>query len=128
MFFSKSSPKIYQEIKSRFFFQIKSQKIKNSSRKMWQQLKFIDKNQKNDNSNMVLTIDGEACHDQKSIADYVNQFFTTVASTLVQKLPTSLKMFDYNFEAFKEFYESNNPEGKTFYLKQKNLYLKSCYI
>ena len=27
-------------------------------------------------------------------------------------------MFDYNSEAFKEFYDSKNPEGKTFYLKQ----------
>lgn len=48
---------------------------------------------KEDNSSIVLTIDGETCHDQKSVADDFNQFFTTVASTLVLRLPSGLKLF-----------------------------------
>ena len=83
-----------------------------------QQLKSLGyKNKKDDNSNIVLTINEDTCHDHKTIADYFNQFFTTVASVLVQKLPACSKVYDYKSEAFRNFYKSKNPEGKKFVLK-----------
>ena len=81
-----------KKIKSEYFNN-KIEENRNNSRKLWQQLKSLDyKNKKEDNSNIFLTIDSETCHDQKSVADYFNQFFTTIASSLVQKLPPSLKV------------------------------------
>ena len=72
---------------------------------------------KDDNSNIVLTIIEDTCHDHKTIADYFNQFFTTVASVLVQKFPACSKVYDYKSEAFRNFYKSKIPEGKKFVLK-----------
>ena len=47
----------------------------------------------------------------KTIADYFNQFFTTLASVLVQKLRACSKVYDYKSEAFRNFYKSKNPEA-----------------
>ena len=51
------------------------------------------------------------------IANYFNEFFTTVASILVNKLPTCLKIFDTNSDIFKHFYKNRNPTNETFCLK-----------
>ena len=100
------------------FFSNKIEENRTNSRILWQQLKGLGyKNKKDDNSNIVLTIDGETYRDQKSVADYFNQCFSTVASALVQKLPSSLKLFDYNLSVFKDFYKTKVPENNKFYLK-----------
>ena len=100
------------------YFSNKIEENKNNSKNLWQQLKSLGyKNKKDDNSNIVLTINEDTCHDHKTIADYFNQFFTTVASVLVQKLPACSKVYDYKSEAFRNFYKSKNPEGKKFVLK-----------
>ena len=63
-----------KKIKSEYFNH-KIEENRNNSRKLWQQLKGLGyKNKKEDNSNIVLTIEGETCHYQKSVADYFNQF------------------------------------------------------
>jgi hypothetical protein len=40
---------------------------------------------KTEETNIVLNINNELCHDSKTIADFCNIFFTTVASELVKK-------------------------------------------
>jgi hypothetical protein len=52
-----------------------------------------------------LDIDKEHCHDSNVIANYINHFFTNVASTLVSKLPPCPKLFDFNSDIFKQFYK-----------------------
>ena len=42
---------------------------------------------------MVLEIGGETCFDPKEVANCFNKFFTTVASNLVDKLPSSFNLF-----------------------------------
>ena len=96
----------------------KIEENKNEPKNLWQQLKNLGyKNSKKDSSNVVLTINDENCHDSKTVSDYFNQFFTNIASTLVQKLPFSKKKFDLNSDLLKKFYDKRNPHENKFYLK-----------
>lgn len=110
--------KVQREIKEAKseYFSNKIEENKNCPRKLWQQLKDLGyKNKKNESSNLVLTIDDQNCHDPKTIADYFNDFFTTIAEKLVQKLPLGKKHFDFNSVLLKNFYD--NSEREVFYLK-----------
>ena len=55
------------------------------------------------------------CHDQKTIANHFNNFFTTVADKLVQKLPIGKKCFDCSSALLKNCYDKG--DRKIFYLK-----------
>ena len=57
---------------------------------------------------MVLDINGETCFDCNKVANYFNEFYTTVASTLVSKLPTASNQFGTDSEKFKSYYEAKN--------------------
>ena len=65
---------------------------------------------------MVLDIDGETCFDSNKVANYINQFYTSVASTLVNKLPPASNSFDTGYDAFKNYYKSKNVSPKGFKL------------
>jgi hypothetical protein len=57
------------------------------------------KNDKKISSNIKLSINGENCHDADTVSNYFNDFFfTSVASKLVEKLPSSKKKYDLGFE------------------------------
>ena len=87
------------------YFSNKIEENKNNSKNLWQQLKSLGyKNKKDDDSNIVLTINEDTCHDHKTIADYSNQFFITLGIFISQKI-------------LRNFYKSKNPEGKKFVLK-----------
>ena len=65
-----------------------------NSKKLWDQLKKLGySSKKKESSNVVLEIDGETCLDPKKVANCFNGFFTTVASKLVNKLPSSFNLF-----------------------------------
>ena len=88
--------------KSVFFFSNKIEENKNSSRKLWQRLKALRyKNKKSDSSNFVLTVHDQNCHDPKTIANYFNEFLTTIADKLVQK--TSIKQKALRFCTTEKF-------------------------
>ena len=54
-----------------------------NSKKIWQHLKQIGyKNKSNKSANIVLDIEGQRCFDTKTIADYINTFFTGVAKKI----------------------------------------------
>ena len=55
---------------------------------------------------MVLEVDGEFCFDTNKVANYINKFYTTVASDLVDKLPCAKYIFGTESRAFKDYYES----------------------
>ena len=48
-------------------------------------------------SNIGLKINGEICFDKAKVCDMVNCFYTTVASTLVSKLPVLLGVYGKQF-------------------------------
>ena len=41
----------------------------------------------------MLNIGHELCTDKQQVADHLNQYFTSVATSLVDKLPTSVGKF-----------------------------------
>lgn len=62
---------------------------------MWQHLtQFGYKSFNTGNDNIVLNIEGLNCHSPKKVANHFNNYFTTVASKLVEKLPCPSKLFD----------------------------------
>lgn len=111
--------KVQREIKSAKseYFSNKIEENKNNPRKLWQQLKNLGyKNKKSESPNIVLNINGENSHDHKTISNYFNDFFTTIASKLVQKLPMGKKYFDCNSIRVKEFYNLKTSQGEKFHL------------
>ena len=78
---------------------------KNNPKMLWQHLKGLGYSSKSkENCNMVLNIDGELCYDSKTIANHINKFYTTIASTLVGKLPPAPNLFHVASEKFKQYY------------------------
>ena len=76
-----------------------------NSKKLWNQLKKLGySSKKKENSSVVLEIEGETCFDPKKVANCFNNFFTTVASNLVDKLPPSFNLFNSDSSRFQEFY------------------------
>ena len=59
-----------------------------------------------DSGNIVLEIDGEICFDPTKIAHHFNEFFTSIASSLVQKLPRCSNLFSVNSTIFQDYYRS----------------------
>jgi hypothetical protein len=67
------------------YFSDKIEENKNDPKKLWKQLTDLGYKSKTEEASIVLNINNELCHDSKSIADFFNNFFTTVASELVKK-------------------------------------------
>ncbi len=66
----------------------------NNSKKLWKQLKNLGYSGKSkENSKIVLKIEDELCFNGRKISTYFNKFFTTVASSLVSKLPYADRIF-----------------------------------
>ncbi len=91
---------------------------KNNPKKLWQHLKGLGYNSKSkENCNMVLNIDGEMCYDNKKVADHINEFYTTVASTLVNKLPPAPNLFHVASEKFQCYYRNKGVTANSVSLK-----------
>ena len=54
----------------------------------------------------MLEIDGKLCFDSIKIAQHFNEFFTNIASKLVDKLPKCINMFSVASSAFQDYYGS----------------------
>ena len=63
---------------------------------------------------MVLDIDGETCFDSNKVANYINEFYTSVASTLVNKLPSATNKLSTESDVFKNYYKSKNVTSESF--------------
>ncbi len=87
---------------------------KTKTKKLWQHLKDLRYSNKDKNSaKVVLEIDNEVCFDPLGIANHFNKFFTTVASTLVDKLPPAMNMYLPESALFKQFYDTYKLENST---------------
>ncbi len=102
--FCKSRNKLQQnirKIKSEYISD-KIQENYNNSKKLWKQLKNLGYSGKS-KEKIVLKTEDELCFNGRKIASYFNKFFTTVASSLVSKLPYADKIFttdSYNFKNY----------------------------
>ena len=54
----------------------------------------------------TLEINDETCFDPKIVADYFNNFFTSIASNLVDKLPACFNLFHTESQTFQQYYIS----------------------
>jgi len=106
--YCKSRNKIQRDIKKAKsdYFSDKIEEHKSNPKKLWQQLKTLGYSSKDQSqSRIVLDIDGELCYNSNTVANYINYFYTTIADTLVSKLPTSLGNFAVESENFLNFYK-----------------------
>ena len=111
--------KIQREIRTAKseYFTSKVEEDIDDPKKLWQHLKNLGvKGKQKEEQNICLNIDGEICHEPKTVADHFNSFFTNIASELVQKLPRCLNMFDTNSGIFKSFYSEKLQENTSFLL------------
>ena len=73
-------------------------------KKLWKVLKNIGYANKPNPSTVVLKTDDTLIHDNVTVANKFNYFFTNVASNLVSKLPTSKSVYNTCTNVFKCFY------------------------
>ena len=107
--FCKIRNKIQRDIKraKSTFFQNKIEEFKFNPKKLWENLKTLGySNKSKDKSRIILNIDGELCFDTNRVANYINQFYTTIASKLVNKLPSSLGNFCVDSSTFTSYYNN----------------------
>ena len=68
---------------------------KHNPKSLWSHLKSLGhSNNSKSSPNVVLNVEGNLCFEAKTIANHFNYFFTTVASVLVDKLPTAPNLFN----------------------------------
>ncbi len=73
-------------------------------------------NKDKNSAKVVFDIDNEVCFDSLGIANHFNKFFTTVASTLVDKLSPATNMYTPESALFKQLYETKLENSTTFSL------------
>ena len=99
------------------YFSNKIEENKNNTKKLWDQFKSLGySNECKENSNIVLNIEKQKCHDNVRIVEEFNKYFLTIASTLVKKLPIINKIFDVDSISFSDYYKSKGISPKTFKL------------
>ena len=69
-------------------------------------------------SKTVLKVNDNLCYDSVEIANTFNEFFTSIASTLVQKLPLSSNMYSPNSQKIKDFYSLRNKHSAKLHLDE----------
>lgn len=119
--------KLIKKAKSKYL-ENKIEENKGNSRSLWKQFKGLGHERSNkSNPKTVLHINGENCHDGITIANHFNNFFTTVASKLVDKLPPCKGLFHHTGQFLKTFTlkEIQMVSNFIFDMYQKILFLKS---
>jgi hypothetical protein len=91
------------------YFANKVEENKNNSKELWKSLNNLGAPSKSlgaSSTSVGLIIDEEICFDKSKVAKKFNDFFTTIASTLVAKLPQSTGIF--NEQHVKDYYKTKN--------------------
>lgn len=92
------------ETKKSYFFN-KISEDKNNPKKLWSHFQKLGYSSKSKGKNhIILEIDGEICYDSLTVGNYVNEFFTTVAEKLTEKLPHPSGQFSTMSSTFKNYY------------------------
>lgn len=97
----------------------KVDEFRHNPKKLWEQLKDLGYSNKSKQSgNINVKIDGKINHDPISVANKFNNFFTTVATKLVNKLSPAKKMFTTDTEIFQNFYKDKGACKNAFKFSQ----------
>ena len=109
--------KLCKAAKSEFFNE-QIEFHKNNPKKLWKQFKDLGyENSVKSDSKMVLKVNGENCHEGVEVANHFNEFFTTIASKLVDKLPNGKNMYTSNSESVQNFYARRRLTDEKLHLK-----------
>ncbi len=99
------------------YFQNKIEEDNGDPKKLWKHLKNLGYSSKsNSSTSVVLDINGSSCFDAYTIACHFNDFFTSIAASLVSMLPTGLNVFGTQSDCFKDFYRSKGIQPDQFRL------------
>ena len=109
------------------YFSDKLEQYKNQSKSLWDTLKQLGLPSKKGSStscSIGLKIDGEISFDRLNVAEKFNSFYTTVASTLVEKLPKSFNKYGRTFVC--NYYSTKGvvPNSFSFSIVSENKILK----
>ena len=99
------------------YFKAKIESENKDSKSLWQSLRDLgmpSKKVKTSTSTLGLKIDNEVCFDKATCAQKFNEFYTTVASKLVEKLPKSFNKFGKKF--VENFYSSKGVKPNSYSL------------
>jgi hypothetical protein len=112
------------------FFKNQIEENKNKPKQLWNNFRKLgyQKDPKS-NPNTVLNIDGENCHNGKKKSFHFNNFFTTIAGKLVEKLPSGTGLYRAASTIVKTFYTSRRNSDMKFNLKhvtEECAYKKLC--
>ena len=84
---------------------------------LWKQFRSLGYSSKGkDQSQIVLTVNGEKCFNSTVVADCFNEFYTNVAGNLVKNLPPSKGLLNTDSDVFKNYYKEKGVESKCFTL------------
>ena len=90
---------------------------KNNPKKLWEQIKSLGYSNKSKSSpTLFYILIMRIAMRTKRLQIILTLFFTTVASVLVQKLPSCSQLFSTSSEILKNFYEIRNSNSKVFRL------------
>ena len=95
--------KVKYKAKSEYYTQ-KVEEHKHHPQKLWKTLKSLGSSKaKSKSASIGLKVDNNICFDNKTVANKFNEFFTTIASTLIDKLPPGSGNFGSSH--FRNFYK-----------------------
>ena len=103
------------------YYEAQVEENKNNPTKLWQTLKSLGTSSRSkcNSKNIGLKIDNEMCFDKVKVAEQFNNFFTTVASSLVNKLPQGTGTFgDAHVSSF---YQGKGVTPNAFCLNEVNV-------
>ena len=87
-------------------------------KKLWSVLKDLGYSHKTkDQTSIILEVDGELLHDPSDVANHINHFYTHVAATLVNNLPSTSGIYDIFSTKFRNFYRDKGVVQNSFSLK-----------
>ena len=101
--------------KKSIHFCTKVEEHKDNPKKLWKQFKTLGYSNKTlEKSGIVLEIDNEKCFDPLKVVSEINNYFLTVAASLVSKLPIIDKIFDVESHNFKNYYRNKGVIPKSY--------------
>ena len=101
------------------YFHDKVEEHKDNPKLLWKQFKTLGYSNKNkEKARIVLEIDNDKCFDSKTVANHMNDFYLTIASTLQNQIINVQKMFDTSTNIFKDYYRNKGIMPKSFTISE----------
>lgn len=98
------------------YFRRRLNECEGDSGKLWRRLSSLGYGETKNKSSIILEKDGDKCFDSPSVATIFNDFFTNIASNLVNMLPSPSGIFSTSSRCFIDFYHRKGIFGPSFTL------------